>query len=452
MSSLRGRLLVSVIAAVGIVWLGTAAWFALEVRAEARDFLDARLVESARMVRGLLSRGEVRPGKDAPARIQRPSDGKDMPSTLACQIWSAHGQLLAVSAGAPEAELASMASGFGVRTIKGQEWRVYALPFPEHGVRILVGERRDLRRALVGDIAAGMLLPFVVLAPLLAGLLWYGIRRGLKPLDRLGKTIEHRDPGSLTRISDESVPREARPLVASINRLFERLSQAFERERRFTSDAAHELRTPLAAVKTHVQVARSTDEPASRDRALGFLETAVDRSVHLVDALLLLARLDAGGRTSEGRAHPGTVVRAALQECEPLALARGVAMSADVQERLPAVPIPEPALMAAVRNLLQNACCHLRSHGQVWIRLYEKDGAVTFEVQDDGPGIPEEELAKVRERFFRGSNAQGHGSGLGLSIVDQIAARYGCSFRLENVPDGGLKASISLPATSDARA
>lgn len=447
MISLRKRLLLTVLSAVGLVWLATAVWFVFEVRQEARDFLDVRLVESAQMVRALLARGELGEGNlrapPDPAAVEFEPASAD--GTLACQIWSENDQLLAISSGAPEARLADLRSGFATRDIHGKQWRVYALPAPEQGVRILVGEQRDLRQQLVADIAAGMLLPFIVLMPLIAILVWVGIGRGLLPLDRLGRSIERRDPDSLTPIAPHAIPREAGPLIASINRLFARLRTAFDRERQFTSDAAHELRTPLAALKAHVQVARAAEAPADREQALAHLETAADRAAHLVEALLTLARLETDEDAPQTTTAPEALVDEVINELSHIATARDMTLRLRAREALPEMRIAPSAFQTALCNLVGNALRYAPVGGTVAIAFEVTPETVICEVRDNGPGIPESELAYVRERFRRGSNAAGHGSGLGLSIVDRIASRHGGEFSLENADEGGLVARLVIP-------
>lgn len=442
MSSLRRRLLVSVLSAVGLVWLATAVWFVFEVRQEARDFLDVRLVESARMVRALLGRGEL---VEQQAQVASPGLDAAAQGALACQIWSEHGHLLAVSSGAPERRLADLSSGFATREIEGVPWRVYALSAPERGVRILVGEQVDLRRQLVSDIAAGMLVPFVVLIPLIAALVWFGIGRGLLPLDRLGRSIEQRHPDSLTAITPDPIPAEVRPLVASINRLFARLKTAFDRERQFTSDAAHELRTPLAALKAHVQLARAAPDPAAREQALAHLETAADRTAHLVEALLILARLEIEDESPQATADPEALVDEVVNQLAHIATSRNITLRLKARETLPALHIAPSALAVGLRNLVENALRYAPVDGRVSLAFEVLPDAVLCEVRDNGPGIPERELIQVRERFRRGSNAVGPGSGLGLSIVERIAARYGGEFTLENALEGGLIARLLIP-------
>lgn len=448
MISIRRRLLAAVLGVLGAVWLATAAWFFLDLRQEVRGVLDARLAEAAQMVQGLLARQRLLPqqGKATLPEIAAAAPQRN-PGRLACQIWSIGNRPMAFSEGAPRAELAGLESGFANREIDDTLWRVHALTDRALGVRILVGEPLEPRRKLVTNVALGLLVPFAVLVPLTVALVWYGLGRGLAPLHRLGRAIEERAADSLCPVDAAPVPTEAAPLVASINRLFARLAQVFERERRFTGDAAHELRTPLAALKTHVQVARAASDESTRTRALAHVETAVDRATRLVEQLLILARLDAGTEGWEReRVDAVEVARSVVAELMPLADARNIKVRLACRGQPASVPLPRAVLTIALRNLLDNAVRYSPARGEVIVDIEAAASETRIAVSDEGPGIPENELPKVRERFYRGAGAQAEGSGLGLSIVDRIAERYGLTLRLENRHPTGLAACLLCPS------
>lgn len=442
MTSIRRRLLVAVLGMLGAVWLATATWFFLDLRQEIRAVLDARLAEAAQMVQALLARQELLPQRSAatstPLEISAITRQRYQ-GRLACQVWTTAGHPIAVSEGAPRAELSGRESGFANREVDGTAWRVHALTDRRLGVRILVGEPLEPRRGLIADVAFGLLAPFGVLVPLTVMLVWYGLGRGLAPLHRLSHTIEKRAADSLSPVPAEQVPKEVVPLVSSINRLFARLSEAFERERRFTGDAAHELRTPLAALKTHVQVALATRDARARKHALAQVETAVDRATRLVEQLLVLARFDAGAEGGEqATADLEDVARSIVAELMPFAEAREIKVRLTCRGRPTLVPVPPSVLAIAIRNLVDNAVRHTHPGTEVVVAVKATGSETRVEVSDEGPGVPETELAKVRERFYRGAGAVDEGSGLGLSIVDRIAERYGLRLLLNNKHPTGL--------------
>ncbi len=449
MISIRRRLLAALLGMLGAVWLATATWFFLDLRQEVRAVLDARLAEAAQMVQALLARQELLPQRSAAASA--PLDisvitRQRYQGRLACQVWTTRGGPVAVSEGAPRVELAGLASGFEDRDVDGTAWRVYALTDPKLGVRILVGEHLEPRRDLIVDIALGLLVPLGVLVPLTAVLLWYGLGRGLAPLQRLSRTIEERAADSLRPVAAGQVPKEVAPLVSSINRLFARLSEAFERERRFTGDAAHELRTPLAALKTHVQVAQATRDARSRKHALAQVEAAVDRAAHLVEQLLVLARLDAGAEGGErAPTDPAEAARSVAAELMPFAEAREIRVRLTCRGRATPAPVPPAVLAIAIRNLLDNALRYTPARSEVTITIEARESETRISISDEGPGIPVTELPKVIERFYRGTSALAEGSGLGLSIVNRIAEHYGLRLQLENRRPMGLAAHLIWP-------
>lgn len=454
MISIRHRLLAALLALFGLVWVATATWIFVDLRQEIRSVLDGRLVQAAQMVQGLLARQallprtETRPG----ARTEFPPlPSVNGPDRLACQVLTIEGLPIAASEGAPRATLAELASGFADREVAGTAWRVYALTDPGLGVRILVAERHEPRRRLVRDVALGLMVPFGVLIPLTAVLVWYGLGRGLTPLTRVSQTIEQRAPDSLSPVPTAQTPREVLPLVVSINRLFARLSAAFERERRFTADAAHELRTPLAALKTHLQVVQATYDAGARERSLGQAEKAVDRAARLVEQLLMLARLDAGAAPSVSEAADAEdVARSTIAELAPGAETRGIRIRFVGCGHPAPMPVPAPLLAVAIRNLIDNAVRYMSQAGEVVVAIEVTTAATRICVSDEGPGIPEDELAKVRERFYRGTDVRVEGGGLGLSIVERIAERHGLTLALENRQPRGLTASLVYAGTTPA--
>lgn len=454
MISIRHRLLAALLALFGLVWIATATWIFLDLRQEIRSVLDGRLVQAAQMVQGLLARQALLPRTETPpgARTELPPlPSVNRPDRLACQVLTIEGLPIAASEGAPRATLAELASGFADREVGGTAWRVYALTDSRLGVRILVAERHEPRRRLVRDVALGLMVPFGVLIPLTAVLVWFGLGRGLKPLAHVSQTIEQRAPDSLAPVPTAQTPREVLPLVASINRLFARLSAAFERERRFTADAAHELRTPLAALKTHLQVAQATHDSEARARSLAQVEKAVDRAARLVEQLLVLARLDAGAAVSAPEtADADDVARATIAELAPFAETRGVRIRFVGAGRRAPIPMPAPLLAIAVRNLIDNAVRYMPRAGKVRVTVAVAPPGVRIDVHDEGPGIPEDELARVRERFYRGAEVRAEGSGLGLSIVERIAERHGLTLVLANRQPRGLTASLAYTGETPA--
>ena len=338
------------------------------------------------------------------------------------------------------------AAGEGFRELDhaGQAWRVYALP--NEAQLIQVAQPTAQRRALALQITLRILAPLLLLMPVAAALLWWIVGRALRPLDALGAQLAQRQPTSLAPLALDRLPQEARPLVGALNDLLARLQAAFEQQRSLTADAAHALRTPLAAVTLQAQLARRAAEGPARDVALDRLEAGVKRASHLAAQLLALARLD-----PDAARDPAVSLDLALLAQEVAAELRPLAEGAqlDLEVALPAgAPVQghEAALRMALTNLLDNAIRYTPAGGRVSLRLVDEAAGCRLAVSDTGPGLPADERERVFTRFTRGRNAAATGSGLGLAIVREVARLHGGRAWIEDGPGGrGLTVSLWLP-------
>jgi two-component system sensor histidine kinase QseC len=441
MNSIRIRLFAILIATTGAVWLFAAAWIYASTQAEVERVLDARLMEAARMVSSLITDHQIDPSAAAnAATADTPPPpfkeaGGGYSRQLSCQIWSLQGSLVSRSESAPATSLASHTDGFEETEIEGERWRVYAVVNPTLGVRVLVGDSLEIRDRLIGDVIKGLLLPGIVILPVLAALIWLSVGRGLAPLTRIAEGLAGRSASELHPVDAGSVPREVRPVIRALNSLFGRVAEARDRERSFTAYAAHELKTPLAGLKTQAQVALRTDEPSVQRDALSRISTSVDRTNRMVRQLIDLAAVDASQDvTSDEEVDIAVLVGEVAWELENQLAANDVhvAMELSDQAQPPTVIRGDRILVRLVlRNLLENAIQHSPKAGEVRCRVLARTNEVCVEILDQGPGIKQEDEKRVTERFFRGSKAHGHGSGLGLSIVQMALARLGGSLTFE---------------------
>jgi two-component system, OmpR family, sensor histidine kinase QseC len=445
MNSLRIRLFALLAAVTALVWASAATWIYFSTRAEVERVLDRRLVEAARMVGSLTSANGSAPltASNAPSLPFRSYERQ-----LSCQIWSLDGRLVGRSTGAPIEPLGPDGSGFSERRVEGETWRVYSLVDRKRGIRVHVGDNVSVRRHLINDLIKGLLLPALIGLLALAALLWSGIGRGLLPLRAMARALEHRDTADLQALDMRHMTDELRPVAQSVNGLFERLERVRASERHLVASAAHELQTPLAGLKTHAQIAAMSDDPAVRSRALAQIQISVDRTARLVRQLLDLAR-------QEALAEPGTawasVRLAAAIVRDELALsleARRISVVIEQDVDGLELALPESGLILVLRNLVENAVNHSMGGETVRITLDRRADRLGFVVVDQGPGIPEEELLAVRDRFVRGRGEKGPGSGLGLSIVEMVLVRAGGILELSNPAEGGLRASVLLPLSA----
>lgn len=456
--SIRQRLLWTLLSATLVVWVGAAIKNYYDNRREIAELFDAQLAQSARALLAL-SAHEMYEQLAYIAQAQAQSHNiPERPSPqvhkyeqhLAFQIWSGDGILVALSDSAPTDPLAGTPGVFSDHVIKGHRWRVYALADPEKNLQVQVGERYDQREQLSDDVAIRLLAAVLLSLPVLALMIWFGVGHAMRPLNRVTRAVTARQLDNLEPINNRRVPEEAKPLVDALNDLFARLQTALDDILHFTADAAHELRTPLAALKTHAQVAlRANDEP-TRNEALRELINGVDRATSLVEQLLTLARLDPEAvHVSDEIADLHEVAQNVLSELATDAVKKEIDISLDARCR-GVVAGKQVMLTILVRNLIENAIRYTPRSGHVEVSIFQDQEDIVLRVSDSGEGIPVEEREKIFKRFYRVLDNGAPGSGLGLSIVQRIAEIHRARIVLGVSKFGGLKFDIHLQAASGA--
>ncbi len=453
--SIRARLLLILLSLTAAIWLATAWSNFLSTRHEVRELFDAQLAQSARSMLTLSSH-ELQELADLPPGASHlhfiPDDAHLAPGhryeqKIAYQIWlRPQGTLLLRTDTAPSHPLSDAGAGFSDRTINGEAWRIYTLDDPQSGYQIQMGHAYALRNELVNHIALRQAMPLLLALPLLALLISYGIHHALMPLRTLTRAVEQRAPDSLEPVLEHSVPHEIRPLVAALNHLFARLETAFENERRFTADAAHELRTPLAALKVQAQVAQRSHDDTQRRAALNSVVLGVDRATRLVEQLLTLARLD----PQLGLPHHETVDLAQLArelraELQPTADARHIHLLLAVEAPAP-IRGQSDSLRIMLANLLDNALRYTPETGTVRLTLTTGEKQIVLQIDDSGPGVAADERGQIFNRFYRGRDVTASGSGLGLSIVKRIVDLHHATIHLGHSGLGGLCVRLELPS------
>jgi two-component system OmpR family sensor kinase len=314
----------------------------------------------------------------------------------------------------------------------GGDWRVYRIDAASQIVQ--VAQPMSLRRDRAAASAARVLVPVIVALPVLAVLIWLVVSRGLAPLTGLARSLAARGPRALAPLPEAGLPEEVRPLVGSLNDLLARLERALDRERAFIADAAHELRTPLAAVGLQLQVLERVSAGAEREQALERLKAGVQRAARLVGQLLDLARQDDAADRRTARVDLAAVAREVVLEQAQQAEARRIDLG--LEGAAAEVEGDAEGLRVALGNLVDNAIRHSPHGGRVDVRVRTDGADVVAEVVDSGPGIPPAERERVFDRFHRGESAAGSGGGLGLAIVREIATRHGATVELADRADG----------------
>lgn len=446
MISLRRRLLVTLLGFFVLAWVWLMGMTFINAREEIHEVFDAQLAQAAHVLLELTRHEleEEESAEDFRADMFRDRLVHAYEKKVAFQIWR-RGALLLKSPSAPGARL-SERPGYSDVTVNGQPWRVLHTAGEQYPFEVIVAEREDVRAELVGHVITQLFVPIGIALPILGALVWFGVGRGLAPLARTEREIADRSPTQLEPIGVSQVPEEIHGLVGALNHLLARLQEALDSERRFTAHAAHELRTPLAALKTQAQVALRMPEGAEREAAIRQLVRGVDRAGHLVEQLLTLARLDP---ESAAGMQDGVDLRAVVEEVvvemAPLALAREIDLGLEKGEPVTLRGVPT-ALTILVRNLLDNAIRHSPDGGRVDVSVHPgQDGVVALTVTDQGPGIAPEERQRVLHRFYRIAGTQGPGSGLGLSIVRRVVELHGARLDLEEGPGGrGLRVGVTF--------
>jgi two-component system sensor histidine kinase QseC len=446
--SLQGRLLALVLGVLLVVLASTAHLTWLDTRHELDELLDGHLAQAAALL--VVQQANELDGDDD-RTVDAPQLHRYAPR-VAFQVWH-EGRLVMRSANVPgtpmiDKAVAGLDHGDGYATvgIGGQAWRVFATHGAERDVEVYVGEQIESRASILHALLRGTLTPVAVALPLLALGVWWALRLGLKPLRRLSATLSQREPQALQPVVLGAAPSELAPMIAALNGLLTRIGAMVESERRFTADAAHELRTPIAAIRAQAQVALAESDNAARAHALQFTLQGCDRATRLVEQLLTLSRLESGAAPARTVLDLAALARRVAGEIAPAALARGQELSLEAEATCP-VHGDETLLAVLLRNLLDNAVRYSPPGAAIAVTVIRAGGAVVLGVEDAGPGLAEPEIQRLGERFFRVLGSGESGSGLGWSIVRRIADAHGASLQIgRSKVLGGLSVRVSLPA------
>ncbi|MDH5325593.1 MAG: ATP-binding protein [Gammaproteobacteria bacterium] len=459
-TSIRSRLLITLLITIISVSSITLTLSYFDANNEVQELFDAQLAQTARVLQVLLL-PEVLQGKnEVLQRMLQQADVADYEEgspfghayelKIAFQLWNRSGERLLKSASAPKQDMfnqgfSNQTRGYADVELDGSIWRVFNL-WDESGTYLVqTAERYDIRNELVADISDRLVTPALISLPVIGLMIWLGIGRGLAPLKKVAAEVTQRDPSHLQPMETSKIPGEIVPLVTELNTLFIQVQQAFEKERRFTDDAAHELRTPLASLKTQVQVALRATQDQERVTALQQLLSGVDRAGHLVEQMLTLARLNPENIPLEKQSiNLHNLCAEVIAQLAPKAFRKGINISLGGDEQI-LVQGDEISFSILVNNLVDNAIRYTPEDGDVHVQLERGRQGVRLMVEDNGPGIPDELRIRVFDRFYRALGTEASGCGLGLAIVKQISELYGIGVELHNRRDSqGLQALLTF--------
>ena len=460
-NSIRSRLIASLLIAL-VVILGYTTYSSYSVsRHEADEVFGARLATSARIIEALVANQVAGATVNAPIIIKLPQALESLPSAeqsglghsyeakIAFQVWHDEGMLLARSYSAPDKPLGEWRPGFSAQEVAGKKWQVFTLH--SGATWIQVAEQDEIRGDLTHDLAVAVMTPLIIgsLALLLVANLV--VRFGLNPLTELAEGIGKRSPQSLSEIRMDDVPREMMPVIKALNTLLGGMRDALARERRFTDAAAHELRTPLAALKIHADNLVRAETEEQRQRSTKNLIKGLDRSLRLANQMLILSRTQSGiDRQALAPICLPEILQEIIAQQEPVFAARGQLIEASGLEISDAcVQGDELKLHQLFRNLFDNASRYGSPDSTVEVTLVRQAEGLLFSIANQGAAIPPEMRAKVFEPYMRLAGQASEGNGLGLAIVHEVANQHGVKVWLETLPAGdGTIVRLLFPLAS----
>ena len=338
--------------------------------------------------------------------------------------------------------------GIQTVTVRDLSWRVFVKTLGS-GSRVAIAQRTAVRDEIASDSALRTLMPFLILIPILLLLVGDLIRKIFKPLKRMAADLDQRPEQDLREIPDTYLPSEIHPFVTAINRLLSRVTQSVAVQRRFVADAAHELRSPLTALSLQAERLEAADMSAQARERLASLRDGIQRTRGLLDQLLTLARVQDSSQGQSATVSVQHVFRQVLEDLMPLAEAKNIDLGV-VSEMDAHVMAPEADLKTLIKNLVDNAIRYTPNDGQIDLSVRTSEISVILQVDDTGPGIPQEEHDRVFDPFYRVLGNDEVGSGLGLSIVQTIANRIGADIHLgysNEQTKSGLSVKMTIPLT-----
>ncbi len=448
--SLRGRLLWYLLAAITIAALAQASIAYRTALHDADQIFDYHMQQMALSLRS----GTPLSNTEAQQRIAAQAEGGAQAAggdndDMVVQMWSPDG--VQVFHSVSRAKLPQRAVlGFSNVKSNGTTYRVFSIQTANQTVQ--VAQDLAVRRNMAGNLALRTLGPIAVMMPILMLVVWWVVSGSLEPVARVRSQVASRQADDLSPVSDNGLPDEVRPLVQELNLLFGRVKTAFDAQQTFVADAAHELRTPLAALRLQAQSLDRAESPEARKLAVSRLTAGIDRATRLVEQLLVLARQEAtaAGGAATRPVDLAELARRTVADLAGVAAAKGVDVGVQQADAAQVEGQPD-ALQILLRNLVDNAIKYTPSGGTADISVKNEvvEGAaqVTVTVEDSGPGIPAEERERVFDRFYRVAGSEAAGSGLGLAIIKAIAERHGASLALgQSARLGGLAATVTFKA------
>jgi two-component system OmpR family sensor kinase/two-component system sensor histidine kinase QseC len=432
MTSIRVRLLLSLMAMLALAALLIGAVTYRSVLAETEALFDYQLRQMALTLR---DQGEI-----APDQVGTLTDEQ---LDFVVQIWTADGRSIYASRRHPDLPARALL-GFADVKAGAQVWRTFSVATRDKVIQ--VAQPLQIRARLAANAALRSVAPLLAIAPLLGLGIWWLAARALAPLQRVAAGVRQRDEQSLAPLPTGGLPDEVEPLVRALNALLERLGASLDGQRAFVADAAHELRSPLTALKLQLQLLRRAPDDAARAEAVDALGAGIERAARLVEQLLTLARSEPGApRGAFETIDLGALVRDAVAATQAYAASRGSVLACDIEPGC-RVEGDRSALGALARHLVDTAVRYSPAGSRIEVGVGRDGDRIRLRVDDPGPGIPPADRDRVFDRFYRRSAGDEDGTGLGLAIVRSVAERHGAELTLDDAPAGGLRVTLRFAA------
>ncbi len=437
--SLRGRLLWFLLAANSIATLAQGSIAYRTSLSDADQIFDYHMQQMAMSLRSgaPLSSTQARESTEAAAEN----------NDLMVQVWTPDGvQVFRTYSRARLPQRAVL--GFSNVKANGTTYRIFSVQTRNQTVQ--VAQDMAVRRKIAGNLALRTVGPIAVMMPILMLVVWWVVSGSLEPVARVRKQVAARQADDLSPVSESGLPDEVLPLVQELNLLFGRVKTAFDAQQHFVADAAHELRTPLAALKLQAQSLERADSAEARSVAVGRLTAGIERATRLVEQLLVLARQEASAATGIKVQHVqlADMARRTLGDLAGPAQAKGIDVGLERADDISIQGQPD-ALAILMRNLVDNAIKYTPAEGKVDVEVRANGDGAVLSVEDSGPGVAPEERDRVFDRFYRIAGSEAGGSGIGMAIVKAIADRHGAKLVLDQSERlGGLRVRVEFPASA----
>jgi len=446
--SLQRRLLLYLLVCAPLVW-GIALYFSIDrARHEVNELYDTELIRIARQVQSTLGpafAGSAAPLPPGPAEGSADAGESDV-RDLAVAVWDSKGQLVLSDREGAQLTNRPNRAGFFEEQVSGKAWRVYYLQSLDGRWLVAAGQGAYERDELVYALTLSHVIPWLIVLPILLAVMAWAVRRALAPMAELTTDLKHRKAEDLRPIPDDNTPVELKPMLGAMNGLFSRIEALLVRERRFTADAAHELRTPLAILRAQWDVVRRSASPQERARAEAGMSAGFDRMGRLVTQMLALSRVESAELPAFTEVAWPPIVEQATSDCLALAERRRIELSCEWPPK-GKHPMPlmgnEHLLTVLLRNLLDNAVRYAPTGTSVTLRFTQD----SVEIDNAGPPLDGEQLARLGERFYRPDGQAEGGSGLGISIARRIATLHGLELQFGTTGAGeGVRVRLSFDA------